>query len=178
MNENIRCPNCDNENNPSSMFCVDCGFWLGDLHATTKKNWEMDVVFQEQYIKVLEEVQTFHLKADEYLLYFPDHQESLAFTKEQSIVLGRRTNSGVTGIHVVDLNKYEAAHLGVSRHHAQITHRDDTYYLADLESSNGTFLNGQRLHLGKQYPLKNGDVIILAHLPLTFHCFTKAKEVR
>src|ERR1051326_7800122 len=33
----------------------------------------------------------------------------------------------------------------VSRRHAQIVHKSDGYYLEDLASSNGTFINGHRL---------------------------------
>jgi serine phosphatase RsbU (regulator of sigma subunit)/pSer/pThr/pTyr-binding forkhead associated (FHA) protein len=33
----------------------------------------------------------------------------------------------------------------VSRQHAQILHREDAYYVEDLDSSNGTFVNGKRL---------------------------------
>jgi len=33
----------------------------------------------------------------------------------------------------------------VSRHHASITFREERYELADLNSTNGTFVNGQRL---------------------------------
>src|SRR5882762_7938139 len=33
----------------------------------------------------------------------------------------------------------------VSRHHAQILRRGDDYYIEDLGSSNGTYLNGKRL---------------------------------
>jgi len=33
----------------------------------------------------------------------------------------------------------------VSRHHAQVTERDGGYFVEDLDSSNGTYLNGKRL---------------------------------
>jgi serine phosphatase RsbU (regulator of sigma subunit) len=33
----------------------------------------------------------------------------------------------------------------VSRQHAQILHREDAFYVEDLDSSNGTFVNGKRL---------------------------------
>ncbi len=47
--------------------------------------------------------------------------------------------------------------LGVSRRHAQISRRDNQHIIEDLNSSNGTFLNGKRL--AGPSPLKSGDVI-------------------
>ncbi|MFZ0548169.1 MAG: FHA domain-containing protein, partial [Candidatus Promineifilaceae bacterium] len=47
----------------------------------------------------------------------------------------------------------------VSRRHAQITKANDQYYIEDLGSSNGTFLNGERIS-GRQM-LKDGDRISL-----------------
>ena len=46
---------------------------------------------------------------------------------------------------------------GVSRRHAQISRRNNQYILEDLNSSNGTFLNGRRLT--GPTPLSSGDVI-------------------
>ncbi len=46
---------------------------------------------------------------------------------------------------------------GVSRRHAQISQINDQYILEDLDSSNGTFLNGTRL--AAPAALKTGDVI-------------------
>lgn len=47
---------------------------------------------------------------------------------------------------------------GVSKKHVSITVRDDTCYLEDLKSSNGTFLNGKAI---KRATAKNGDKIAL-----------------
>lgn len=54
----------------------------------------------------------------------------------------------------------------ISRKHATIDFQDDEYVLADLGSSNGTFLNGEMM----QGPatLKPGDVIGLAKFELQF----------
>ncbi|HFB52399.1 MAG TPA: FHA domain-containing protein [Anaerolineae bacterium] len=49
----------------------------------------------------------------------------------------------------------------VSRHHAQIVRDDTGYKLVDLNSKNGTFLNGQQL-MGETRPLKDGDQIGIA----------------
>jgi two-component system, NtrC family, sensor kinase len=46
----------------------------------------------------------------------------------------------------------------VSRHHAEIRRVDDNYALSDLNSSNGTFVNGQRI---RHHPLASGDQIQL-----------------
>lgn len=170
MESTAKCPNCETPNTITSMFCVECGFWLGDLQNTTQDHFDDEVGFRERLRELQKQDHTFPLQSDEYLLYFPDKKENLTFSQEQSIVLGRRTNSGVTGVHVVDLTPFDAVHLGVSRHHAQITYRNGDYFLADLESSNGTFINDERLHLGKQYLLKNGDFILLARLAMMFQC--------
>ena len=44
----------------------------------------------------------------------------------------------------------------VSRHHAEIRRRDDEYLISDLNSSNGTFVNGQRI---EQHKLESGDQV-------------------
>ena len=47
---------------------------------------------------------------------------------------------------------------GASRYHAKLMWKDDQWFIKDLESTNGTFLNGERIELGKEYKMKNGDV--------------------
>jgi hypothetical protein len=49
----------------------------------------------------------------------------------------------------------------VSRYHAQIERDDGGYVLRDLESKNGTYVNGDRVH-HKPYHLKDGDEIQIA----------------
>lgn len=51
----------------------------------------------------------------------------------------------------------------VSRLHAEIQVKQNTYYLVDLGSSNGTYLNNIKLEPTKCYPLKLGDKIDLGH---------------
>jgi len=45
----------------------------------------------------------------------------------------------------------------VSRHHARITHQNNEWVVEDLDSSNGTFLNGQRLTPNTPAPLTERD---------------------
>lgn len=49
----------------------------------------------------------------------------------------------------------------ISRRHATLRPEGAGWVITDLGSSNGTFLNGQRLKPGTAYPLKPGDKILL-----------------
>ena len=58
----------------------------------------------------------------------------------------------------------------VSRRHARVTLRDGQYFLEDLGSTNGTFVNrGKRLIPGHRQTLNDGDEIIVGKTFLRFH---------
>jgi hypothetical protein len=58
----------------------------------------------------------------------------------------------------------------VSRRHARITLRDGQYFLEDLGSTNGTFVNrGKRLAPGYRQILRDGDEIIVGKTFLRFY---------
>lgn len=56
----------------------------------------------------------------------------------------------------------------VSRYHAKITREGDRYYITDLNSTNGTYLNKEVLMTYQQKELKSGDEISLANISYTF----------
>ncbi len=47
----------------------------------------------------------------------------------------------------------------VSRRHAELTPDDGRWFLRDLESANGTYVNGERLEHGERFELSPGDQI-------------------
>jgi PAS domain S-box-containing protein len=57
----------------------------------------------------------------------------------------------------------------ISRHHARIVRRNDGFYVEDLESLNGTFVNGQRIDGPTR--LESGDRIQIHDVLLGFHQF-------
>lgn len=56
----------------------------------------------------------------------------------------------------------------VSRMHARIERREDGYYLTDLNSRNGTYVNEERLEANGTVKLKNGDVVGFASVRFFF----------
>ncbi|HEY0003220.1 MAG TPA: FHA domain-containing protein [Pyrinomonadaceae bacterium] len=58
----------------------------------------------------------------------------------------------------------------VSRRHARIMRRNGQYFIEDLGSTNGTFINrGRRLLPGDRQPLRDGDEIIVGKTFMRFH---------
>lgn len=85
--------------------------------------------------------------------------------EESCLTLGRYDYETVTETNV-DLTEFNALLLGVSRQHARIDCGGSVPALCDLNSANGTCLNGQRLTPGAKYLLHDGDVICLGKLVL------------
>ena len=56
----------------------------------------------------------------------------------------------------------------VSRHHAKINEIDNHFYIQDLNSTNGTFLNDIMLNYSQSYELNPGDRITFADVPYIF----------
>jgi pSer/pThr/pTyr-binding forkhead associated (FHA) protein len=55
-----------------------------------------------------------------------------------------------------------------SRRHCRVFAEGDKYYLEDLGSMNGTFLNDRQLQPNIKQPLKVGDRIMAGRVALTF----------
>lgn len=81
------------------------------------------------------------------------------------LMLGRDVNHGKG----IDLNGYDGAGQGVSRHHALLRPTSTNLFLIDLGSTNGTTRNGRSIGVNTPYPLVNGDVISLGDMQLAVH---------
>lgn len=69
----------------------------------------------------------------------------------------------------IDLTELEAYRMGLSRRHAVIYHKKDRLYLKDLNSRNGTSVNGLRLEGEELRMLRHGDAIQLGNLKMHVH---------
>lgn len=63
---------------------------------------------------------------------------------------------------------YAIDHKSVGRAHAIIKCENAKYYIIDMDSRNGTYLNGTRLLSNKHYELKGNDVVVFANIEFYF----------
>ncbi|MGJ3239100.1 MAG: FHA domain-containing protein [Anaerolineae bacterium] len=98
------------------------------------------------------------------LLYLATENKPLVITGVDVIRLGR--NDEPDHDLTVDLNPFHGRDLGVSRHHAEITYNDGSYYIKDLGSTNGTWINGDKIPPYRQIPLQDSDQLRLGHLTM------------
>ena len=56
----------------------------------------------------------------------------------------------------------------VSRYHLKITMEDDKYYITDLNSTNGTYLNEKPLPCYKKHEIVSGDEVSIAGIKYIF----------
>lgn len=150
------CPQCGQENDTTALYCSVCGAELayGEptpvfLRATDLKKSSSNVL--------TESVGLYGAPAKVELLI--EGYPALTVTLTSETTLGR-------GGACVDLTDYQAGEKGVSRLHAVIRNQGNILTLADLNSTNGTTLNGELLLPGKQRIIKSNDEIQLGKLVL------------
>ncbi len=80
----------------------------------------------------------------------------------QRVVIGRAEES-CSEIDI-DVCAYGAVQKGVSRRHAALDVVNKTLMVSDLNSTNGTFINGQKIPPGHRRVVRDGDELRLGEL--------------
>lgn len=93
------------------------------------------------------------------------HQEKVYRLKQDQISIGRDDS------HDIPLNE-----RSISRNHAEIIYDHRDYYVVDLESGNGTLLNGRRIHPNERNLLCTNDIIGIP--PFDIHFILGADDER
>jgi hypothetical protein len=167
------CPVCHLKNPVGAIVCEFCGATLAvfDGIATTRhveENFSLPVEGATR--KLEEELNTALAPLTGISIYLEDLTPIVtSFEKEFS--LGRKVETGEAG---VDLIPFGAFQLGVSRKHAIIRETDRGYEIIDADSTNGTWLNKQRLVPNQAYPLPSGGIIRMGQIQLIVY-YTKPK---
>ena len=101
----------------------------------------------------------------EIVIKIGDAEEHITLSSELHCMLGRFGTKQPSGISV-NLTPYGARELGISRIHAQLHVDEDHLYITDLDSSNGTYLHGERLRPHVATVVRNGDEILMGKLKI------------
>jgi hypothetical protein len=96
--------------------------------------------------------------------FIPNKPGAIAVRTDEEFILGRVADE--TSEPILDLTDQDGFAFGVSRRHAMIRATGDRYVLIDLNSSNGTWIDGQLLVPTKPHHLPSGAVIQLGRLKL------------
>lgn len=158
----IRCPSCGASHPYNSLFCDQCGARLegsGSLASTE----EIGNAHPKPQTPVSP---TERPETPTRLVLVLGHEEvELPLPLTRKVVLGRFDPGRKKGPDV-DLAAHQAYERGVSRQHAVLYQSGSRFYVEDLSSRNGTFVNGQRLEPFQARPVDHGDEIRLGTLPL------------
>jgi pSer/pThr/pTyr-binding forkhead associated (FHA) protein len=92
---------------------------------------------------------------------------ALPIPSKDEILIGR-ADPNIQSKPDIDLETYGGVSAGVSRRHARLLRRPDGWFLEDLHSTNGTFLNDVRLPPGQPVQVHGDDRIALGALSLIF----------
>ena len=164
----IECPSCGRKHRLGTLFCNECGVYLAtgvplrteslpeeELPTSRANSWATGAGEDKEG----EKPTTLRIIISE-----SGRQVQLPVVPE--IYLGRR--DAAHGIFpALDLTTDGGPEGGVSRRHAKIRQEGNRFFIEDVGSANGTFLNGQRLTPYLPYPLQKGDKLQLGTLQLS-----------
>jgi hypothetical protein len=103
------------------------------------------------------------------------HQSRIGLNVWQSLVIGRLDPYAEDNPDL-DLAPHQAAELGVSRQHAVLIPAANGLFLSDLESTNGTWVNGEYLGPGQRYRLQPGDKVELGLMEMVVKTVTPLRR--
>lgn len=160
------CPVCKNKNDREAIICVHCGASL-ETYATdseaTRTTDGQTTITEKIGELFLEEAM---IPAKGIAFYIQSTPKPIFSSSDEEFVIGRKVDGKEISKAFFDLSGFGAYHLGLSRRHAMIRRTELGYDVIDLSSSNGTWLNDERLIPNLPYPLTSGSQLRLARMRL------------
>lgn len=134
---------------PGTLVCAQCHMVLGE-GSVTKQLGSVDLphLSSPGTIKFAQ-----HMR-----LLIKINDAKLDLPIDEQLTVGR-AQDGLSGKPDVDLSPYDAFNKGVSRWHALFKRDDQMLSITDTGSSNGTWVNGERLRTGVPKVLSDGDTL-------------------
>jgi pSer/pThr/pTyr-binding forkhead associated (FHA) protein len=160
----IVCSNCSHENMSGAVFCSECGAPLQMADALTTQNIKVAPEKMQAAKKRIPTAET--TSGDNWItLHLLDSGHVLPLAERNEFTMGR-SSEGQPIMPDIDLAPFQGYARGVSRLHAVIRRGVSDIMLMDLESANGTFINGKKIEPNVEEPLANGDIVALGKLKI------------
>jgi len=156
------CPVCQNKNDPEAIVCIHCGASLNENKYATTKNAEIKINYSEKpkELQVDEKI----IPNDGIAVYFSETTKPFVIQTDKEFIIGRKVIE--TSETMLDLSDFDGFKMGLSRRHAMIRQTETGYEIIDLSSTNGTWLNDERLVPYTPYPLASGSRLRLSRIRL------------
>lgn len=155
----FKCPNCGHPYRVGELVCEKCNLVFATDGRTQKFNDPQNSSGDKTW--PTGEV----IASDKKPISFEINGARLPLAIQETLVLGRNTGNSSEQPDV-DLSEFNAEYLGVSRLHIRIRRKGILLYVSDLNSTNGTQLNGRRLIPDGERLIRDGDELILGRLKI------------
>jgi hypothetical protein len=170
----IECPNCKHQEFVGTLYCTECGSRLVHVSPMPTVNISRDRMEDEANATKPSPPEGPELASGALMgLRVLSTGEIMSLVGRENFTLGRAVE-GQAVIPDVDLATREAYDMGVSRLHAEIRLLEDGIFLADLDSVNGTMVNGRKLEPQSPAPIRHGDILQLGRMRLQLITLRKA----
>ncbi len=159
----IECPLCGRKYPVGALFCPECGVYL--LTGGPLRTEPLPEGVSLPLESPAESPPKRETGAQNLVLQVLTSGRRVVIRSDQEVLVGR-LDVGRGIFPQVDLTPDGGLEGGVSRRHARIFFQDSRFYIEDLGSTNGTYLNGVRLDPYSPRPLGDGDELRLGQIAI------------
>lgn len=167
------CPVCQAENTDDVAYCQDCGADLSGVAAVASTPGasvaapSAPLSSADEGLETLAAIRkTGSTASSGPHLVVASTGQSVLLTKAESIIGREDPTSGI--FPDIDTSTFGGLEGGVSRKHARIYEQNGTYFIEDLNSTNYTLVNKQKVAPAVAQQLAAGDEIRLGRVSLLF----------
>jgi len=162
----IECPSCNHREFVGTLFCSECGTRLVHASPIPTMSISPDKISKEANATKPSPPAGPDLSTGSLLgVRVVSSGDVISLLGRDNFTLGRSIE-GQAVIPDIDLAKYDAFDQGISRMHAELRIEEDGVFVVDLDSANGTIVNGKRVKGQETAPIHHGDIIQLGRLRL------------
>ena len=162
----IECPACKHQEFVGTLYCPECGTRLFHISPLPSMAGALAAIERQGVGTKPAAPDGPTLESGAILgLRHTASGEILTLLGRDNYTLGRSVE-GQAVIPDIDLARFEAYQHGVSRIHAELRLDEEGIFVVDLDSANGTQVNGKPLKTQEPAAVRHGDVITLGQLRL------------